>query len=41
MVRYPERGPSTLNHDIVDGSISRAGPSTLNREIVDGSISRA
>lgn len=33
-------GPSTLEVNITDGSISRAEPSTLDTEIVDGFITK-
>ena len=37
-VRVSGVEPSTLEVDIVDGSMFRAGPSTLEVDIADGSI---
>ena len=40
MVRGQKGEPSTLEVDIMDGSISRGEPSTLKVNIMDGSISK-
>ena len=40
MVRVSGVGPSTLEVNIVDGSMSKAEPSMLEVDIADGSVSR-